>query len=60
MATIGNYRNNKEFKNISSQIRTTIQSAFCRNNVIDIETVAEAYSLALRSPGTIELTGMPI
>jgi len=60
MATIGKYRNNEEFKNISSQIRTTIQSAFCRNNVIDINTVAEAYSLALRSPGTIELTGMPI
>lgn len=60
MATIGKYRNNDEFKSISSQIRTTIQSAFYRNNVTYVNSAAEAYSLALRSPGTIELTGMPI
>ncbi|MEA2076604.1 MAG: phosphoenolpyruvate carboxykinase (ATP) [Candidatus Marinimicrobia bacterium] len=60
MATIGRYRDNNEFKTISSRIRTTIQSAFYRNNVISVKTVAEAYSLARLSAGTIELTGMPI
>ncbi len=60
MATIGLYRNDKEFQRITSQIRTTIQSAFHRNNIIPVNTVAEAYSLARMSSGTIELTGMPI
>jgi phosphoenolpyruvate carboxykinase (ATP) len=60
MATIGHYRNKENFKELSSQIRTTIQSAFFRNNVTAVNTVAEAYSLAKVSPGTIELTGMPI
>jgi phosphoenolpyruvate carboxykinase (ATP) len=60
MATIGHYRNKESFKELNSQIRTTIQSAFFRNNVTAVNTVAEAYSLAKVSPGTIELTGMPI
>lgn len=60
MATIGHYRNDEEFKKISSMIRTTIQTAFTANNVVPVQTVAEAYSMARVSPGTIELTGMPI
>ncbi len=60
MATIGRYRNDKEFQKVTSMIRTTIQSAFVGNNIIPVKTVAEAYSLARLSPGTIELTGMPI
>ena len=60
MATIGHYRKHDGFKELTSQIRTTIQSAFFRNNVTPVKTVAEAYSLAKVSPGTIELTGMPI
>lgn len=60
MASIGNYRDDKEFQAISSRIRSTLQTAFYRNNVVRVRTVAEAYSLAKRSPGTIELTGMPI
>ncbi|MCP4219267.1 MAG: phosphoenolpyruvate carboxykinase, partial [bacterium] len=42
------------------QIRTTIETAFFRNNVEDITHVNRAYELAKVSPGTIELTGMPI
>ena len=60
MATIGHYRQNESFNKINSKIRTTIQSAFYRNNVTKVKSVAEAYSLAKISPGTIELTGMPI
>lgn len=60
MASIENYKNDEEFKAISSRIRSTIQTAFFGNNVVRVRTVAEAYSLAKRSPGTIELTGMPI
>lgn len=60
MSTIGQFRNSKEFDAITSQIRTTIQSAFYGNNVVHIKTVAEAYEMAKKSPGTIELTGMPI
>jgi len=60
MATIGQYRKHDGFIKLSSPIRTTILSAFYRNNVTTVNTVAEAYSLARVSPGTIELTGMPI
>lgn len=60
MATIGKYRDDKEFQAITSKIRTTIQTAFYGNNVVPVKTVAEAYSLAKTSPGTLELTGMPI
>ncbi len=60
MATIGHYTNNKEFKSITSKIRTTIQTAFYSNNIVPVKTVSEAYSLAKTSPGTLELTGMPI
>ena len=44
---------------IFSQIRTTIETAFYRNNVIPVNTVKEAYDLAVDSPGTI-VTDMPI
>jgi phosphoenolpyruvate carboxykinase (ATP) len=60
MATIGCYHNDDEFKKITSMIRTTIQTAFVANNVVQVRTVAEAYSMARVSPGTMEMTGMPI
>ncbi len=60
MATIENYTNQEEFKSISSSARATIQAAFFGNNVEEVKSVAEAYKLALYSPGTIELTGMPV
>jgi len=60
MATIENFTTNEEFKSINSAARATIQAAFFGNNVEEVKSVSEAYKLALYSPGTIELTGMPI
>ena len=60
MSTIENYTNSEELKRISSSPRLTIQSAFLRNNVKNITSLREAYRLAKKSPGTIELTGMPV
>ena len=60
MATIEFYRDSGEFKQITSAARSTIQSAFFGNNVENIKTVSEAYKLAKDSPGTVELTGMPV
>ncbi|MDZ7796068.1 MAG: phosphoenolpyruvate carboxykinase (ATP) [Candidatus Marinimicrobia bacterium] len=60
MASTGLYRNDSEFQSQNSRIRTTIQTAFYRNNVVPVKSVSEAYSLARLSPGTIELTGMPV
>lgn len=41
-------------------VRTIVESPFYGNNVHHIGSVAEAYELARRCPGTVELTGMPI
>ncbi len=60
MSTIGTYTNPQEFKKITSSVRSTIQTAFFRNNAEKINSLHEAYKLALNSPGTIELTGMPV
>ena len=60
MATIETYTTPEELKATQSAARATIQTAFFGNNTEEVKTVAEAYKLALYSPGTIELTGMPI
>ncbi|ONI38765.1 phosphoenolpyruvate carboxykinase [Candidatus Epulonipiscium fishelsonii] len=44
---------------IFSQIRTTIETAFYRNNVTMVTSLKEAYKLAKNSPGTI-VTDMPV
>lgn len=44
---------------IFSQIRTTIETAFYGNNVIEVNSLKEAYKLAKESPGTV-VTDMPI
>lgn len=44
---------------IFSQIRTTVETAFYKNNVVPVQNVNEAYQLAKNSPGTI-VTDMPI
>jgi len=54
------FKTPKEFRKLASQIRTTVQTAFNRNNVIPMDYPKEAYHLAKNSPGTVELTGMPI
>lgn len=44
---------------IFSRVRTTIESAFYRNNVINVTSIAEAYELAKNCPGTI-VTDLPV
>ena len=47
-------------KEMFSGLRATITAPFFGNNVIEVSDLAEAYELALNSPGTVELTGMPV
>ncbi|WP_113673008.1 phosphoenolpyruvate carboxykinase (ATP) [Vallitalea guaymasensis] len=44
---------------IFSQIRTTIETPFYGNNVVDVNSLKEAYKLAKNSPGTI-VTDIPV
>ena len=60
MSTVEHFTNSEELKEIFSPARATITAPFFGNNVEEIATVSEAYKLALNSPGTVELTGMPV
>jgi len=60
MSTIEFFTNSEELKSITSAARATITAPFFGNNVKSIKDVEEAYSLAKNSPGTVELTGMPV
>ncbi len=60
MATTEFFTNSQDFKKLTSAARTTIQTAFFANNILEVNDVKKAYQLALKSPGTIELTGMPV
>lgn len=60
MATIEFYTNSHELKEITSAVRATITAPFFGNNVKEIKDVSQAYFLAKNSPGTVELTGMPV
>lgn len=60
MATIDFFTDSEELKNITSNVRATITAPFFGNNVKTIKNVEEAYLLAKCSPGTVELTGMPV
>ena len=44
---------------IYSKLRSTIETAFYRNNVIEVKTLKQAYNLAKNCPGTI-ITDQPI
>ena len=44
---------------IYSKLRSTIESAFYRNNVIEVTSLRQAYELAKNCPGTI-VTDMPV
>ena len=44
---------------IYSKLRSTIESAFYRNNVIEVTSLKQAYDLAKNCPGTI-ITDLPI
>lgn len=54
------FTNNEDLKQEMSVARATITTPFLANNVVEVENVSDAYELALNSPGTIELTGMPV
>lgn len=60
MATSEIFTNSEELKETTSAARATITVPFFGNNVVQIENVTHAYYLAKKSPGTVELTGMPI
>lgn len=60
MTSIGAYPGKESFRQIMSQIRTTVETAFYGNNVKPVTTVAEAYRLAYAAPGTVVLDGMPV
>lgn len=60
MSTIEFFTNSEELKSITSSVRATITAPFFGNNVKLIEDVTHAYVLAKNSPGTVELTGMPV
>lgn len=60
MATIEFFTNNQELKSITSAVRATITAPFFGNNVKFVKDVEQVYYLAKNSPGTVELTGMPV
>ncbi|MDR1886087.1 MAG: phosphoenolpyruvate carboxykinase, partial [Synergistaceae bacterium] len=62
MSTQGCYKDPESFAKLNKKtpIRTTIESAFYGNNVVHVPDVETAYRLAKASPGTVELTGMPV
>ncbi len=60
MSTKEFFTNSEELKEMMSSARATIMAPFFGNNVEEVKSVSEAYKLALSSPGTIELTGMPV
>lgn len=61
MSTQGCYKDAESFARLNkTPIRTTIESAFYGNNVVSVPDLKMAYRLAKDSPGTVELTGMPI
>lgn len=60
MATIEFLTSSQDVKATTSAIRATITAPFFGNNVKEVKDVAQAYELARKSPGTVELTGMPV
>lgn len=60
MATVEFLTNSQELKATTSAVRATLTAPFFGNNVKVVDDVAQAYNLAKNSPGTVELTGMPV
>ncbi len=60
MATIEFFTDSEVLKATTSAARATLTAPFFGNNVKTIKDVTQAYFLAKNSPGTVELTGMPI
>ena len=60
MSTIEYFSNSEELHKMMSPARATLTAPFFGNNVEHVKSVSEAYKLAKNSPGTVELTGMPV
>lgn len=60
MATIEFFKTAQELNNKTSAARATLTAPFFANNVIEIKDLKTSYELAKKSPGTVELTGMPV
>ena len=60
MSTVEFFTNSEDLKSNTSAARATLTSPFFGNNVKKIKSVTESYTLAKKSSGTIELTGMPV
>ena len=60
MATKEFFNTTAEVKKLYTSARATITAPFFGNNVEEVKSVSEAYKLAKDSPGTVELTGMPV
>src|SRR5574344_130963 len=60
MSTIEYFTNSEELKSLTSAARATITAPFFGNNVKEIKSLTEAYNIAKKSSGTVELTGMPV
>lgn len=61
MATLDCFTDLRSFKQLhDSPVRSTIETAFFGNNVLQVKDLHQAYKLAKGSPGTVELDGMPI
>lgn len=60
MSTVEFFTNSENLKSITSAARATITAPFFGNNVKEVKDLKEAYFLAKNSPGTVELTGMPV
>lgn len=60
MSTIEFFTNSEELKSTTSAVRATITAPFFGNNIKSVKNTAQAYILAKNSPGTVELTGMPV
>lgn len=61
MATLDCFTDLRSFKQLhDSPVRSTIETAFFGNNVVQVKDLPQAYKLAKGSPGTVELDGMPV
>lgn len=61
MATQGHFTDLESFNRLNkTPIRTTIETAFYGNNVKPVDGITAVYEAARQSPGTVELTGMPL
>lgn len=61
MATVGRYERSdlKKSNPLLSRLRTTIETAFYANNMVEVNDIAEAYQLAKESGSTI-VTDLPV